>query len=203
MLCVLSKYHSPTIHRSALDLDLYSFYWSRVAREVLSAPSHSHREPDPQLWAPHHPGRVTRQALSKCHTQLYADSLSRVSTARNWQSLDSEHLAPEPALGSLSTPLPRVQLFPAFFLPRCCSRESASLLTSKVPKPAQKTALEEGGWPTTRHPTQYTRAMGVLPSSNTTSLTSSGPAFLVWPSWPALMGRLPHGDLGASCKLPF
>lgn len=40
-----------------------------------------------------------------------------------------------------SAPLPRVQLFPAFFLPRCCSRESASLLTSKVPKLAHKTAL--------------------------------------------------------------
>lgn len=95
---VCAEQISLTYHPPLCSWHLYSFYWSRVRvpREVLSAPSHSHREPDPQLWAPHHPGRVTRQALSKCHTQLYAYSLSRVSTARNWQSLNSEHLAPEP-----------------------------------------------------------------------------------------------------------
>lgn len=93
---VCAEQISPTIHPSALDLALVLILLVKGAqRSPLPLPIHTERLTS-HLWAPHHPGRVTRQALSKCHTPLYADSQSRVSTARNWQSLNSEHPAPEP-----------------------------------------------------------------------------------------------------------
>lgn len=134
---------------------------------------------------------VCRLPVQGQHSQKLAEPELRTPSSRaGWMHLPWE----------ASAPLSRVQLFPAFFLPPVLFPGVCFSADIQSPKASPQDSSQAAHDMT---PHSIHQDCGVLPSSNTMRLTSLGPAFSVWPSWAALMGRLPHGDLGASCKLPF